>query len=126
MRRALASGRLTDFLFPRVSWTKCGLWLQQKSHLSGVPVCTLMHARKCIAVESEESMREYDFNDDLSTIFDQSLSASGLREEYQKNRNHGWILKVEGESLRNGLQHMTKRQIAIIEGLFFDGLCSLD
>lgn len=71
-------------------------------------------------------MREYDFNDDLSTILDQSLSASGLHEEYRKNRNRGWILKVEGESLRNGLQHMTKRQIAIIEGLFFDGLCLED
>ena len=71
-------------------------------------------------------MREYDFNDDLSTILDQSLSASGLCEEYQKNRSHRWILKVEGESLRNGLQHMTKRQIAIIEGMFFDGLCLED
>lgn len=123
MRHALASGRLTDFLFPRVSWTKCGLWLQQKSHLSGVLVCTLMHARKCIAVESEETMREYDFDDDFSSILDQSLSILGLHEEYQKNRSHGWILKVEGEFLRNGLQHLTKRQIAVIEGLFFDGTC---
>lgn len=71
-------------------------------------------------------MREYDSNDDLSTILDQSLSASGLREAYKQNRNHGWILKVEGESLSNGLQHLTKRQIAIIEGLFFDGLCLED
>ena len=122
----LASGRLTDFLFPGVSWTKCGLWRLLKSHLSGVPMCTLMHARKCIRRESEENMSNYDFNDDLSPMLDQSLSAEGLREEYQKKRNHDWILKVEGGSLKEGLKQLTKRQISIIEGFFFDGLCLED
>jgi len=66
-------------------------------------------------------MNEFDFNDDIGSMIDQSLSAPGLREEYQKKRNHDWILKVEGGSLREGLKALTKRQIGIIEGLFFDG-----
>lgn len=71
-------------------------------------------------------MNGYDFNDDFGPTFDQSLSACGLREEYQKNRNHEWILKVEGGSLKGGLKRLTKRQLSIIEWLFFDGKCLED
>lgn len=71
-------------------------------------------------------MREFDFNDDLGAMLDQSLSAPGLREAYKKNRNHEWILNVDGKSLKDGLKHLSKRQLAIIEGLFFEGLCLED
>ena len=71
-------------------------------------------------------MNGYDFNDDFSPMLDQSLSARGLREEYQKNRSHEWILKVEGSSLKDGLKRLTKRQLSIIEGLFFERLCLED
>ena len=71
-------------------------------------------------------MREFDFNDDLSTVLDQSLSAPGLREEYEAKKNHEWILKVEGEALQDGLSHLNRKQIAIIEGLFFKDMCLED
>ena len=71
-------------------------------------------------------MNGYDYNDDFGPMLDQSLSACGLREEYQKNRKHEWILRVQGETLKDGLKRLTKRQLSIIEGLFFDGKCLED
>lgn len=71
-------------------------------------------------------MRDYDFNDDLSPMLDQSLSAEGLREEYQQRKNHEWILKVEGGFLKDGLKHLSERQLSIIEALFFEGKCLED
>ena len=71
-------------------------------------------------------MRAFDFNDDLSTMIDQELSAAVLRETYQSGRTHEWILSVKGRNLQDGLRRLTKLQLAIIEGLFFDHKCLED
>lgn len=85
------------------------------------------YMRPCVAVESEgKSMRDFDFNDDLSPMIDQELSAVGLRETYRNGRNHEWILSVKGRNLQNGLSRLTKLQLAIIEGLFFEHKCLAD
>lgn len=47
-------------------------------------------------------MRDFDFNDDLSPMIDQELSAAGLRETYRNGRNHEWILSVKDEICRMG------------------------
>lgn len=71
-------------------------------------------------------MRDYDFNDDLSLMIDQELSAAGLRETYKNGRNHEWVLSVKGRNLQDGLSRLTKLQLAIIEGLFFEHKCLED
>ena len=71
-------------------------------------------------------MINFDFNDDLCTMLDQSLSVPGLREEYEAKKNHDWIVKVEGMDLQSGLRRLSKRQISIIEGFFFEGKCLED
>lgn len=71
-------------------------------------------------------MKNYDYNDDFAYLIDQNLSSPGVKETYKNGEKHDWILKVNDESIRDGLQHLNDKQIAIIEALFFEGKCIED
>ena len=71
-------------------------------------------------------MRNYDFNDDLASVIDQSIFSPGVCEAYKNGDKYEWIIKVGNESLRDGLKHLNERQITIIEALFFEGKCLQD
>jgi len=114
-------------------------------YLSGVPSCTPIHKPEhtgirnfkyttalefkdgCVsAAESEEYMRNYDFNDDFASVIDQNIFSPGVCEAYRKGEKHEWILKVDNEFLKDGLKHLNRRQVAIIEALLFEGKCLED
>ncbi len=71
-------------------------------------------------------MRSYDYNDDFANVIDQSIFSPGVCEAYRNGEKYEWIIKVGDEFLRDGLRHLNKRQIAIIEALFFEGKCIQD
>ena len=79
-----------------------------------------MYIYECVAAaESEEIMKFYDFNDDLSSMIDMGILAPCVREAYRRKEKDGWIVRVANEHLRDGLETLSKLQISIIEDLIF-------
>ena len=74
-----------------------------------------------IAVESEENMRTYDFNDDFANMIDRNIYLPGVHDTYRNGKKYEWIIKVDNEFLRDGLKNLTEKQISIIEALLFEG-----
>lgn len=82
---------------------------------------------ECVsATESEGMMKKDNFNDDFGNMIDQNLLLPGIRDAYSNGGKGEWIMKVGNEFLRDGLKHLNKRQISIIEALFFEGKCLED
>lgn len=71
-------------------------------------------------------MNYYDYNDDFADLIDQSIFLPGVCDAYRNGRRFEWIIKVGNEFLSEGLKHLNKRQITIIEALFFEGKCLED
>lgn len=66
------------------------------------------------------------YDDQLMEIAEGILRAEGLRDTYQRKKNHSWIGKTEDEGLTAGLEELTEVQIRIIELIFFEGMCTAD
>jgi hypothetical protein len=80
----------------------------------------------CTGIESEGNMKNYDYNDDFASVIDQILCSKGIYDAYQNEESHDWIIKVEDEGFKEGLNHLNEKQIGIIEDMFFEGKCFQD
>ena len=66
------------------------------------------------------------FDDDMSRLTDMMLNAEGVRNAYISGSHRTWIRKIGDESLREGMENLSDRQITMIEALVFDGKSPLD
>ena len=66
------------------------------------------------------------YDDQLMEMAERILRAEGLRDTYQRKKNHSWIGKTEDEGLDAGLEELTEVQIRIIELIYFEGMCPAD
>lgn len=71
-------------------------------------------------------MRVYDYNNDFFDYIDQNIFSPKVCEAYKEGEKYEWIVKVEDEFLRDGLKKLNKKQLAIIEALYFEGKSILD
>ena len=66
------------------------------------------------------------YDDQLMEIAEGILRAEGLRETYNRKKNHAWIGETEDGELTTGLEELTEVQIRIIELIFFEDMCPAD
>ena len=60
------------------------------------------------------------FDDQISEMVDLLLTVQGIRFFYLKKHDHSWTRKIVDEGMRSALQHMSEKQLRIIEELIFE------
>lgn len=85
----------------------------------GKPVCS----RKVRRMMNNEYDQAYE---DYGRMIDHLLAASDVKKAFLTKGSRGWTGKVSDEFLREGLSHLTDRQLRIIEMILFENRCVED
>ena len=79
-----------------------------------------------VSAESEEDMKkdiaDTIIEEDFGRMIDLLLNTEDVRKAYQRGDGHTWIGCIGDESLQEGLRHLDRQMLSIIERLVFEDM----
>ena len=79
-----------------------------------------------VSAESEENMKkdivDTIIEEDFGRLIDLLLNPEDVREAYQQEDGHTWVGCIGDEFLQEGLRHLDKQMLSIIECIVFEDM----
>ena len=88
--------------------------------------CCIAVIWECVFAESEEDMKRDDVDiiieEDFGRMIDLLLNTENTRKAYSRGDGHTWIGCIGDEFLQEGLRHIDKQMLSIIECIVFEDM----